>query len=564
MSERLRIALLIAVTLLVYANALLNGFTLDDNLYVLRNSMVTHFSLRGLFEATAYNNVFRPLTFASFAMNWAAAGARPFGYHLFDLLLHAAVTLLLYLVLRNLLAAVPRGATVAWVTALLFAVHPLHTEAVTSISGRSEVLAMGFLLGAWLLHLFDWPILALVSFVLALLSKESAIAFVPLAIAGDYARGQWKSLYRYGAIAGTAVAYLALLWKVQGGRFGEQSISFLDNPLAHFPAGLRIPNALRIAWKYVGLQVYPATLSCDYSYNAILLYSKWQRNAPAMIAAICVVALWIWTLRTSRREWFLAGAIYLGAFAVTANLLVPTGTIMAERLAYLPSTGFCLLIALVWMRLEERNRKVAWAVLAVVVSVLATRTVVRNKDWRDNFTLFSSDVHAVPGSAKIHSNLALEYYDRDRLEAASAELQIALRIYPDMPDAIAYSALIESQKGNDVEARRLLEKALVLTVKASPNYDFIAVNLGAVEIKLGADEDALPLLDKEIARIPASDRAWSNRAVIRYRRGEIASARSDAEMAWRLNPGNTQAQNLLALLNSSVPPMSSGSQIVGP
>ena len=497
-------------------------------------------------------------------MNWAVAGARPFGYHLVDLLLHAAATLLLYLLLRKLLAAVPRGATVAWVTALLFAVHPIHTEAVASISGRSEVLAMDFVLAAWLLHLFDWPILALVSFVLALLSKESAIAFVPLVIAGDYARGQWKSLYRYAAPVAVGAAYLVSLWKVQGGRFGAEYVNFLDNPLAHLPVSLRIPNALRIAWKYVWLQVYPATLSCDYSYNAILLYSKWQRNAPAMIAAICVLALWIWTFRTSRREWFLAGAIYLFAFAATANLLVPTGTIMAERLAYLPSAGFCLLIALIWMRFGEPNRQVAWAVLGFVVALLAMRTVVRNRDWRDNFSLFSADVQAVPGSAKIHSNLGLEYYDLDRLESARTELQIALRIYPQMPDAIAYMALLESRKGNDVEAGRLLEKALAITAKASPNYDFIAVNLAAVEMKLGADEDALALLDKEIGTTPASDRAWSNRAVIRYRRGEIASARSDAEMARRLNPANTQAQNLLALLNSSVPPTSSGSQIVGP
>lgn len=216
MKERWRIAVLLAVVILIYANALRNGFTLDDNIYIVTNPVVTHFSIRGLFQPTAYNNVFRPLLFGSFALNWAIEGTRPFGYHVFDLLLHAAVTLLLYFVLKKLLESIPQGALAAWVAALLFAVHPLHTEAVDSISARSELLAMAFLLGAWLLLLSDRPILALIAFLLALLSKESAVAFVPLVLAGDYARGRRKPILRYASVAGLAVAYMGVLWKAQG------------------------------------------------------------------------------------------------------------------------------------------------------------------------------------------------------------------------------------------------------------------------------------------------------------------------------------------------------------
>ena len=291
MKERWRIAVLLAVVIVVYANALRNGFTLDDNIYIVTNPMVTHFSIRGLFAPTAYNNVFRPLLFGSFALNWAIEGARPFGYHVLDLLLHGAVTLLLYLVLKKLLESIPQGALAAWVAALLFAVHPLHTEAVDSISARSELLAMAFLLGAWLLHLSDRPILALIAFLLALLSKESAVAFVPLVLAGDYARGRGKPIFRYASVAGLAVAYMAILWKAQGGKFGEKSVSFLDNPLAHLPASLRILNALRISWKYLGLHVFPAALSCDYSYNEIPIYGNWRFGVAAALATLLVLAL---------------------------------------------------------------------------------------------------------------------------------------------------------------------------------------------------------------------------------------------------------------------------------
>src|SRR5258708_31083987 len=98
MTERSRVALLLAVAALVYGNTLLNSFTLDDTVYIFRNPAVTSFSASRLFEPTKANNIFRPVTFATFALNWPVGGVHPFVYHLVILLLHAAVTFLLYLV----------------------------------------------------------------------------------------------------------------------------------------------------------------------------------------------------------------------------------------------------------------------------------------------------------------------------------------------------------------------------------------------------------------------------------------------------------------------------------
>ncbi len=553
MNERFRVALLLAVAMLVYANTLHNRFTFDDGMYVFRNPAVTNFSIRGLFEPTIATNIFRPVTFVTFALNWAVGGDQPFGYHVVNLLLHAGVILLLYLVLRGLLEPAPRAATVALAVAWLFAVHPIHTEAVASIVGRSELLAAGFLLAAWLLHLHDRPFLALLCFALALLSKESAAAFLPLVLAGDYACGKLKPSPRYGWIAGVTLLYMALLWKVQGGRFGAEDVSFLDNPLASLPAGWRILNALRVAWKYVGLHVYPATLSCDYSYSAFLLYANWRHTLPAAVATAFVLALWIWALWTQRRDWVLAGAIYLGGFAVTANILVPTGAIMAERFAYLPSAGFCLFIVLIWMRLENHNRRMAWSLFAILLAALSLRTIVRNRDWHDNLTLFSAAVRAVPGSAKMHANLGGEYVKRGQLDAARTEFQSALRIYPAFPEAEEAYGLLESRLGQDQEARRLLEAALSQTANDSSDYDFRALNLATQLMKLGQNADALKLLNQEIATCPRCPLAWSNRAAVRYARGELASARADAQTALRLDPLNVQAQNLLKSLDASAP-----------
>lgn len=548
MSERTRIGLLLAVAMLVHANALLNSFTYDDFLYVLNNPGVTSATLKGFFEPTKVGNVFRPVTFATFALNWALGNVHAWGYHLLNLLLHAAVTLLLYLVLRTLLESVARGETVAFAAALLFAVHPIHTEAVASIVGRSELLATGFLLVAWLLHLQDRQVPALACFVLALMSKESAVAFLPLALAGDYVRGKLKPLVRYGWIALVAVLYVGVLWKAQGGRFGELGVDFLDNPLTILPTKLRILNALRIAWKYVWLLVFPAKLSYDYSYNAIRLYADWRHTLPAAVAAVVVLGLWAWTVWKRQAGWVLAGAIYLAGFAVTANVLVPTGTIMGERLAYLPSAGFCLLVALIWIGLEKYRPKIAWAVLVAILAAFGARTIIRNRDWRSNFTLYSAAERVVPGDARMHANLGGFYMDSGQLEAARTELQTALRIYPDFPDALEFYGLTEARLGHDQEALPLLERALSSTRKESTRYNDRAVNLAALLIRLGQNDQAFNILNKVIQDSPECSRAWSNRAVIYYRRGDLASAQFDAQTSLHLEPGNAQARDLLSAL----------------
>jgi len=552
-SEHTRIATLVAISVLVYINTLLNSFALDDFLYIFNNPAVTSPSIKLLFSATKDFNVFRPITFATLALNWAAGGTHAWGYHLVNLLLHAAVTVLLYLVLKKLLEALVYGTTVAWVAALLFAVHPIHTEAVAGIVNRSELLAAGWLLGAWLLHLNDWPVASLLCFLMAMLAKESAVAFLPLVVLGDHCRGEWKRLSRYVGIAATAALYLAVLWKAQGGRFGERGISGLDNPLAYLSPILRICNALRVAWKYVALQLYPAALSGDYSYNAITLYSDWKHLVPAVVGTAIVLALWTWALWTGRKGWALAGSIYLAAFAVTANILVPTGTIMGERLAYLPSAGFCLLVAMLWIECEKRNRRVAWSVLGIVALLLAVRTVVRNRDWRDNFAIFSSAVRAVPENAKARSGLGGEYLRRSELQEARKELQISLDIYPDSADALNSLGLVEARLGHDQEALGLFQKALAMAGNNDLTHDNVAANLAEQLIKVRMTDDALRLLNNQISASPGYSRNWSIRAAVWALRGDWSSARADVETALRLDPSNKQAQDLLRLVDRFAP-----------
>lgn len=514
--------LLVSAVVLAYGNTLRNGFALDDGLYIFRNPAVTSASIAGWFEPHKEANVFRPFTFATLALNWTLGGAHPWGYHLFNLVLHAAVVLLLYRVLCKLFETQARGPTLAFVAAALFAVHPIHTDAVSSVVGRSELLAAGFVLAAWLLHLDDKILLSLACFVLALLSKESALAFVPLTLAGDYVRGRLKPLFGYCCAAGVALVYVSILWNIQGGRFGQKQVPISENPLILLPVTLRVVNAVRIAWKYIALHVYPARLSCDYSFNSIPLYATWVSLAPAVIAALAVLALWIWSFCAKRNEWFLCGAIYLAGFAVTANIFVPTGTIMAERLAYLPSAGFCLLCSLLWWEMHQYQPRLAWGMLCVLLACLGTRTVIRNFDWRDNFTLFSAAERAFPENASIHDGLAGEYTRRGANDRALAETETTVRIYPDYPEEFRATGVSEKE--------------------------FRLVNIAVSLMRSGENADATRFLNLAIAGSPNFSLAWSNRALISYESRDFRSARADAQNALQLDPGNFQARYVLEAL----------------
>jgi tetratricopeptide (TPR) repeat protein len=549
MKERFLTALLLAAVVFVYANTLSNQFAMDDELYILRNAQVTAPSLHTLFSPNPVSRVFRPVAFGTLALNWALGGTNPLGYHLFNLILHAGATWLLCILLQELLGLTPEAKTASFAAALLFAVHPIHTEAVAWVVGRAELLAAGFLFAGWILHLRDRPVASLACFALAMLSKESAVAFFPLVVLGDFVTGRWKPALRYVLAGSLLLLYLGFLWKVQGGRFGPAEIPAFDNPLAALPVGWRILNALRVAWKYVALQIYPAVLSCDYSFNQIPVYRDLSQTWLAAVAAFAAAGAWIWAVWKRKPGWALAGGIYLAGFAATANLLVPTGTILGERLAYLPSAGFCLLLALVWNWIRKKKELTAWELLAAIVLVLSVRTAIRNRDWKDNIALYSSAVRAVPNDAKMHSNLAGQYFSRNQLDLAAAEYQAALRINPGSPDALAFYAALEFRRGNYRHAGEMMEKALSMSGRSNLNYDFMVVYFAAILMKTNHADGALEYLNREIEEAPTYAPAWSTRAQLHLQQGESSAARADAEMALRLNPGDLQAQDVLRQLS---------------
>jgi tetratricopeptide (TPR) repeat protein len=241
----------------------------------------------------------------------------------------------------------------------------------------------------------------------------------------------------------------------------------------------------------------------------------------------------------------IAGAVYFAGFAATSNIVTRTGTIFAERLAYLPSSGFCLLAAMLVLWFLNRNRAAGITILALALTAWSIRTVVRNFDWRDNASLYLSAADAVPNSAKMRTFRGIVYLGRNDFDRSRADLEAALRIEPEYPDAVEAMGLLELRINNRPEALRYLEKALQMSSREDFDYDYRAANLASVQIQMGKLDDAMKLLNGRIRESPNYSLLWSNRAALHLLLGQMADARADAQTALRLDPNNTQARIIL-------------------
>ncbi len=526
--------ILIFLSLLAFANSFLNGFAFDDEPLIVDNTRIKSLGDLPRLFATDYwarvrpekdvpvlHPLYRPLTLATFALNFAVGGLNPFGYHLVNLLLHLAVCWLLY----DLARRIGSSWSAALAASALFAVHPLHTEAVTGITGRAEVLmTLAVLLslklyihgrgsrpGAVPITLASWG-----AFAVGLLSKEQAIVLPVLLVLYDLSTWQERGTgMRKGFIQSAWSRYLGyvlllgaflVLRAVVVGRFfeapDERPFIFIVNPLVLAGWSSRVLTALKVAGRYLWLFIWPQKLSADYSYNAIPLTSS--LGDPAVLAAVvawgALVVLGAYSLRRGSRPAFFAVALTGITFLPASNLLFTTGTIMGERLFYLPSAGLCLLIGV------GMDRMAAWAqtagvlravtrvnvgVSALVLLVLTTRTIQRNRDWRSTETLMQSAVQVVPNSAKVHYFLGIFHFGRLQHLEALREFEEALRLYPEYP---ARSPEFAQWIGVALlEAGRVPEAidSFNASLRVWPSYPFIYDGLGLAYARIGKWQEAL-------------------------------------------------------------------------
>jgi hypothetical protein len=429
--------------LAAYSNSFSAGFALDNRQLILQDPRVhaaTSTNI-GLILGHSYwwpygeSGLYRPVTTLSYLMNYAVFGngVSPFGYHVVNLLLHAGVACCVLLLAKRLTGDI----RIALGAAAIWAVIPLSTEAVTNIVGRADLIAAAALLVSFLsyLHLREethrrrwiWWLAMLVGAGIGVFAKESAVALA--GVVACYEIVVWQRERSLPALAWGAAAMapsLLLMWYARAVVLGASQAAefpYIDNPIVGAPFWTAKLTAVSVAARYLQLLVWPAHLSNDYSYAQIPPANgtpgDWIACLVIGILAIATVVLCI-----RRCIWGFPLAFAFITFLPASNLLFSSGTIMAERLMYLPSAGFAILAAAMIFAGGRRLGSAAlpWITIAIILVALTGRTWIRNQDWHDDLTLWTSAVSASPSSVKAHRALAEALYDADSTHANLAEV----------------------------------------------------------------------------------------------------------------------------------------------
>lgn len=483
---RLRSWTTLSIALLAIAasfTGISNAFALDDIEIIVQNERVH--SLAGAWRIFAEPywpremgaSLYRPFTILAFAVQWLIGGGSPLPFHLTSIIVYALCSVAVFRLCEEIV-----DWPVAWLAAALFAVHPVHVEAVANVVGQAELWAAllsivaathfirvrkrGELRGS------DVTIIAAL-YGAALMFKEHVIilpallALLGITVAG---RGQLVTLLRgmapvLGATTLVAVCFVAVRTVVLGDlQGGGVSPLFADHD---FPT--RFFTMLRVVMEWVRLFLWPADLAADYSFSRIILAHQFEADMlPG--AAVLLGSLLIAVHLRGKLPAITVGVLWTGiALMIPSNLFVVTGFVMAERTLFLPSVGVMLIVAVAAGRIARayvsapRVRPAAVAVVTLVLALGIARSSTRNVVWRNNDSLFAQTVVDAPRSARAHMMLAQWYIDRGAVRDAVAETTLALLLGSKSDSQLfAFSGDIFHMSGKCDLASRLYVHSLAL------------------------------------------------------------------------------------------------------
>ena len=549
------LAALWALVLVAYSNSFQSGLVFDNYGVLAMDPRIRATApenlaavfTEGYWHVNSASGLYRPLTTLSYLFNDAILGdgLQPPGYHWINLALHLANVSLVYALGLVLLSEW----ALAFALAALWGLHPLLTESVTNIIGRADLLA-GFGVLAGLLAYIrglgssgagrnGWFVVVIAAQAIGLFSKENAAVLPGLMLLYDLlwpSRATWR--VRAPMYAALALPFAAFFW-VRSTIGAHLQVAFAENPLVRADFLAARLTAIKIIGRSLGLFLWPVSLSNDYSFNSIPVFS-WsgaQVAATLLALALCLALLaagFLWRTKLP------AAAFFIGFFFVallpTSNLLITIGAIMAERFLYLPAIGLAGLVVLAIYAVAQRfgNARIAWVATAAICLALAARTYARNSDWRDDLTLWSSAVRVSPDSARAHNALGNALDKAGRRADAVAEYRAALRIRPDYAEA-------HLSLGNALLADGHIQDAIAeyqASLKAAPDYSRAHNGLGIALLRIpGRDAEARAEFETAVRINPELAEAHANLA---NSLAKIPGRMNDAVPEWqtaeRLNP----------------------------
>lgn len=549
----------------VYANSLLNGFVFDDSYQVLQNPWIKDTShLREIFTSGVWKfrdtagNYYRPVMHLINVLNYRIFGLHPWGFHLTNVILHTITSLLVFIIALGLFRETRTHYpfSPAFVTAVLFATHPIHTEAVSWIAGLPDLSFSLFYLLAFLLYIratsdgrVTSPLkltLSAVSFFLSALCKEPALTLPAVMFAYDFAffgpgalRRTGDLAKRYLPFAAAAILYGILRLNALRGfvPFREpEGLTSLQYVLSTFPLFVQ----------YLGKLIMPIRLNAYYEFHPVRSFFE----AKAILAIVTTLGFLACTIiiamKKSRTVFFYLAAIVLPLLPALYIKALPPGTKFGERYLYLSVFGFGMLIARGLERLGSRGRRGTGAVivLVLVTGFYAVSTIQRNTVWKDNYSLFSDTVNKSPNSPNAHNNLGAAYGKMGLTDKAIEQYLIALRLKPDHPDIHNNLGTGYLDKGWYDKALEQFQEALRL----NPRHAGAHEHMGDVYSHQGSLDLAIRHY-KEALLIKGDSPSLYNKLGLAYgRKGLLEEAAEEFRMALRLDPDSVMARNNLGVV----------------
>lgn len=439
---------------------IVNQYTYDDR-YIIQLEPSTHTLHRwwqvfasSYWPKNAGGDGYRPITILAFKIQWVIGHGSPAVFHAVNILLYAAVSVLVFVLARRLL---PFWA--AWLAGALFAVHPVHVEAVANVVGQAEVLVALAVVGATILYVHDrlrgdgalrpstiaWIALL---YAFGCLCKEHGIVLPGMLVAAELTVIDDRSPLRdrilrlrpfYLGLAAIAVAFLA-----------ARSLVLSDRPLGGFEpflpfSALRISRvdraltALGVVPQWVRLLYWPVRLSADYGPPEIdIAQGVSITQLPGLLLLVGILALGV-LLRRRQPVIAFGIAIVCVALLPSSNFILPAGIVLAERTLFLPSVGAMLIVGGTALVIAERLREspraaqlrmMARIACAAALAAGAVRSITRTRVWRDNDTLFAHAVLDAPDSYRTHYVLGSWYLEQKKKRLAEAEYRKGLKLFP--------------------------------------------------------------------------------------------------------------------------------------
>lgn len=488
---------------ILYGYSITFGYVLDDEVVLSENKFVRKglAGIRHILTTESFTGYwgtqmdmvegarYRPLSLVTFAIEYHFLGLNPKASHLVNVLLYACTGIVLLKIL-SLLFPLHEGAKwyagVPFAASLLYIAHPIHTEAVANIKGRDEILSFLLALAALLasrqfIHSGKKYLLPLSAFLflLALLAKESAVTFlavIPLTLWFFQKTGFRKLLLAFLPLLLTAIAYLFIRTEAIGYllKSGREIANLMNNPFLGTTAEQKYATIFYTLGLYVKLLFYPHPLTHDY-YPYHIPIINWN-DARAIMPAVLYAALILYALIFLRKKTITSYCIlyFIITLSIASNLAFNIGTFMNERFLYMPSLGFCVLVAhwftekIPSMMKSDTCRKVLPLGLTVAAAAaFSAKTLLRVPDWKDYLTLDRAAVKVSVNSARINCFMGYDLYKEAQkaageeqlklIEEASYYVERALKIYPQYPDALnAKAGLLALRYQHDRDLDKLL------------------------------------------------------------------------------------------------------------